>query len=140
MLKVILMKASLLDASFPTCDSLLLIICCFHAHPTILVLKIRAALKVIHVSALITPSISTFIAALFVKIIHFAPVRVSLFRSSSQILFILIRKSKRLDDIMPSHPLLIPIASLVPPQGLISSIAGHLNSVLTSQFHSNVFL
>lgn len=140
MLKVILMKASLLDASFPTCDSLLLIICCFHAHPTILVLKIRAALKVIHVSALITPSISTFIAARFVKIIHFAPVRVSLFRSSSQILFILIRKSKRLDDIMPSHPLLIPIASLVPPQGLISSIAGHLNSVLTSQFHSNVFL
>ena len=117
MLKVILMKASLLDVSFPTCDSLLLIKCCFHAHPTDLVFKIRADLKVIHVSALITPSISTFIAALFVKIIHFAPVRVFLFPSSSQILFFLIRKLKRLNAIMPSHPLLILITSLVPPQG-----------------------
>jgi hypothetical protein len=77
MLKVILMKSSLLYASFPTCDSLLLIICCFHTHPTDLVLKICAALKVIHVSALIAPSISKFIAALFVQIIHYAPVRVS---------------------------------------------------------------
>ncbi len=117
MLKVMLMKASLLDASFPTCDSLLLIKCCFHAHPTDLVLKIRATLKVFHVSALIILSISKFINALFVKIIHFAPVRVSLFPSSSQILFILIRKSKQLYAIMPSHPLLIPIASLIPPQG-----------------------
>lgn len=72
MLKVILMKASLLDPSFPTCDSLLFIKCCFHAHPTDLVLKIRAALKAIHVSSLITPSISKFIAALFVQIIHYA--------------------------------------------------------------------